>query len=286
MSSLKIALRTVAVVLLAIPIRAGAMDFLCSPSQRQAAHVTASSIGTSLVGNALNVFDGRRGSPITGADTLVYVNVRTCKFSSDPEYETWVFRRGASRSSGKWVSLAGALNRFDGRPMWIVGPKLPEGTNLLAHMQSARPEIRMVRLYFEESKRAAIEAGKLGGMQVTEHRVDWTSIKKGELVTLPDGRSVPVSADLLGPEVTLTLANTQRSSEPNGYSDDFYLANAENELLTKPLSCDRCKDFKGGETRTVRLLPDMQPPAAYAKPTPMFLVNTRTGLRLPVPPPK
>ncbi len=82
---MKIALRALAAGLFAIPTGAAALDFLCSASQRQVAHVPASSIGTSLVGDVLNVFDGRHGPPITGADTPVYVNVRTCKFSSDPE---------------------------------------------------------------------------------------------------------------------------------------------------------------------------------------------------------
>lgn len=260
---------------------AAASDLLCKASKRPVAFISESTIGTVHLANDLNVFKEAE-RPSSGKAVAVYVNVRKCIRSQDVEFETWLSSDSRKRGGAAWVPLVGSISRFDGNRLWFVGNSLPGGADLLAHLQANRPEPRLVRLYFQDSALAPIESGKLGELQVAHASFKWAQIRKGELVNLPDGRSVPVTADLAGIEATLALVS--KASRPESYPDEFYWVRDGNELLSKRLTCKECKDLRPGETRTVQLLPHMQPPDPAARSSPGYLVNLRTGLRIALPP--
>ena len=263
-----------------ITASASPLDFLCNVQTRRANWISESAIGTPMMGFRLNVFK-EEDPHYDGANIPLYVKVRTCPFSSDTEYETWISGSARKAGASEWVPLVGAIGPVGGSKTWVVGKKLPAGVDLLAYVAASRPERRVVRLYFSDSIKSGVESGNIGGIQVMTHTAAWTKIPKGSSGALSGSQSTSVTEDLVGPEITLSL---KKIGSGDSYPDDFYLAATNGDLASIRLPCDRCAGLEPGETRVVRLTPAMRSVTEQRGAGAITLVNIRTGLRIPLPP--
>lgn len=274
-------------LLLLLPVRAlaGPLDLLCSESTRAAAVVPESLLGTPEPLARVVVGKERTdtGSPGTVA---IFVRVRKCPMVEHEEYETWVDAEALDKGASSWVHLFGSVSTRE-RTVWLVGKPESGNTNQAARaVLGGTPERRMIRLHFHESRRAEIEAGRVGGIQVSSPMLKWYYIRKGEGLTGPGGERRTFPEDLVGPDVTLTFTNRTSDRSAAGYPNDFFLAGKGNVLIAGPLRCDKCTDLGPGESRTVTLVPHVRFMSQVSKFGPLYLVNVQTGLSLPMQQPK
>ena len=184
---------------------------------------------------------------------------------------------GASRGIGRGIALGLA------RAGWSV--VINYAGNQAAARDTARdcaalaPAAQFPVIQADITK--AVEAGTIGGIRLIDHVAKWAYVPKGSPVKLPDGRSATVTIDLAGLDISLTL---KRQGEPNEYPDDFYLAGSNLDLLSERLTCGRCKGLSPGETRLVTLATVRTALAEHRSAPPRFLVNIRSGLKIPLPP--
>lgn len=272
-------------LLFSVHAHAGPLDILCKESSRRAAVVPESLLGTAepLARVVVGKEQTDPGSPGTIA---IFVHVRKCPFVEHEEYETWVDAEALDKGASRWAHLLGSASTRE-RTVWFVGKPESSGTSQVTRaVLTGTPERRVPRMYFPESRRADVEAGRVNGLQVSNPVLNWLYVRKGEGITGAGGERRTFQEDMAGPDVTLTLTNKTDSRSDVGYPNDFYLAGTGNVLLAGPLSCEKCKSIGPGESRMVTLTPHVRFMSQLVKFAPLYLVNPQTGLSLPMQQPK
>lgn len=284
--SLSRSFKTAAVVALVASVatvNAGVLDGICKPDTRVVSWTMEEHLGTTRASSFINIYKepDERDSHDPSFTVKMQVKIRSCPFSSEREYETWVSRRTRESGGSEWVPLFGSIEPPSQGQYWLVGKKLPPNTDFYSYVVTNKPERRVVRIKYPDDITKAVEAGTIGGIRLIDHVAKWAHIPKGSRVKLPDGQSATVTIDLAGLDISLTL---KRQGQPDEYPDDFYLADSNLDLLSERLTCDRCKNLSPGETRLVTLANGRIALAEHRNAPPRFLVNIRSGLKIPLPP--